>query len=277
MCKRSNPTDPLVRRFLQTYNLNLLPLPRPVARPGELYVKTAGKVKATPGRIDALIEPEVDLPEPYSEQLPDLSGVVSETVEVDFGLGLLANFLAVLGIAPGIIDKVKLGYRDKRSAQLAFQFANVERDSIDPFTIGSTLIGHRFKDHPWVRPGNEYYVAAAFVRSRSIVVHAKDSSSAAVDLGAGLLSAFDGDASVTAQRAGGGAIAYHGQRSLAIGVELYSLEYDEQAGSFLMGGQKRPVALLRGRERELTPAFPAEHDEALLEIGELEQAGAAAG
>ncbi len=277
MCKRTNPTDPLVRKFLQTYNINLLPLPRAVARPGELYVKTAGKVKATPGWIGELVEPEVDLDDAYSEKLPDLNGVVSETVGVDFGLTLLANFLIVLGIPPGIIDKVKLGYHHKRADKVAFQFANVTRESIDPFTIGSALIDHRLKNHPWVRPGNQYYVAAAFVRSRSIVVHAKDSSSRSVDVGAGLVGTVDADAGVTAERAGDGAMDYHGKKSLAIGVELYDLEYDTDDGTFLMGAQRRPVGLMHAKDNELAPAFPAEDDEALLEIGELEEPAAATG
>ena len=113
MCKRKNPTDPLVREFLQTYNINLLPLPRQHARPGELYIKTGGTVKATPGWIDEIIEPEVDLPEPFPEALPDLSGVVSEMVSAELGLKLLGNFLVALGIPPGIVDKVKLGYRPR--------------------------------------------------------------------------------------------------------------------------------------------------------------------
>lgn len=271
MCTRKNPTDPLVREFLKTYSINLLPLPRRVARPGELYVKTGKKVKATPGWINELIEPDVDLPEPYLEDLPDLSGVVSETVNVDFGLTLLGNFLAGLGIPPGVIDKVKLGYHRKQTAQVAFQFSDVARESIDPFTIGSALIDRRFKQHPWVHEGNRYYVAAAFVSSNSIVVHAKDTGSNAVEVGAGVLSALDADARVCTEHAGEGAMAYRGQEPLAIGVELYDLEYDAERDAFLMGSQKEPVTLMRGKEGELTPAFPAEDDEALLEVEEPEE------
>ena len=270
MCKRKNPTDPLVREFLQTYSINLLPLPRQHARPGELYIKTGGTVKATPGWIDEIIEPEVELPEPFGETLPDLSGVVSEMVSAELGLKLLGNFLAALGIPPGIVHKVKVGYGATRTAQVSFQFSDVSRQSIDPFTIGTALIGHRLREHPWVRDGNRYYVAAAFVWAPSIVVHAQDSSRTAVDVGAGLVGTLDADAGVTAQHAGDGAMKYQGQTPLAIGVELYDLEYDGEAGSFLMGTQKKPVTLMRGRAGKVSPSFPAENDEALLEVEPLE-------
>jgi hypothetical protein len=270
MCNRRNPTDPLVREFLQTYSINLLPLPRLRARPGELYIKTGRKVKATPGWLDEVIEPAVELPEPYDEPLPDLSGVVSETVDLDFGLKLLGNFLAVLGIPPGIIDNVKLGYKHKQTERVAFQFSEVSRQTVDPVTIGSALIGHQFRSpHPWIRPGNQYFVAAAFVRSPSITVHATDAANGAIEVGAGVASALDADVGVTAEHAGEGKVRYRGKDRLAIGAELYELSYDADAKSFLMGAQKQPVALMRGKAVAPAPAFPGDDDEALLEVEDL--------
>ena len=38
-----------------------------------------------------------------------------------------------------------------------------------------------------------------------------------------------------------------------------------------MGGQREPVALQRGSDTPLEPAFPAENDEALLFVEDLEQ------
>jgi hypothetical protein len=274
MCKRKNPTDPLVREFLQTYSINLLPLPRQHARPGELYIKTAGTVKATPGWINEIIEPEVELPEPFGETLPSLSGVVSEMVDANFGLKLLENFLFALGIPPGILDNVKLGYHKTNTTQVAFQFNDVSRQSIDPFTIGGGLIGRRLRPNPFVQEGNQYYVAAAFVWSPSIVVHARDAACTEVDLGAGLIGAVDADAGVKAERAADGAMTYKGREPVAFGVELYDLEYDSDRQSFLMGTQKQPVALMRGRRTKPTPAFPAENDEALLTVEEFEPAAA---
>ena len=56
MCKRRSPTDPLVRRFLQSYGVNLLPLPRRGAEPGELYVQTGRKVKVHSKAGELLVE-----------------------------------------------------------------------------------------------------------------------------------------------------------------------------------------------------------------------------
>lgn len=266
MCKRRNPTDPLVREFLEEYSINLLPLPREGARPGELYVKTGRKVKAAPGWIDELIEPALALPDPYPEDLPELSGFVSNSVSTDFGLSLLGSFLSALGVPPGIINKVKIGYKDSHAEQVSFQFSDVTRSSIDPFTIGSALINHRFKKHPWVRKGNRYYVAAAFMFSPAIVVHAQESATDGLEAEVGVATLFDVGGDVSAKRTGKTGITYSGKSPLAIGVELYDLEYDTDGQTFLMGAQKEPVALMRGRQGELKAAFPADDDEALLAI-----------
>lgn len=267
MCKRKNPTDPLVRRFLETYNVNLLPLPRKNATPGEIYVQTGRKVKAAPGGMSELIEPAVELPAPVSEQLPDMRGVVSKKVERDFGLGLLGNFLVAVGVPPGIVDNVKAGYKQSGTAKVAFEFDEVTRDVLDPLAIGSALVDHRFKRHPWVSEGNRYFVAAGFVRSPSITIQAEDASQHGVELGVEALKVLEASGAVSAEQAGEGTVVYKdaGAGSLAIGAELYELSWDDEHG-FLMGGQKGPVGLARGRRTPPPAAFPAPDDEALLEI-----------
>jgi hypothetical protein len=274
MCKRKDPADPLVRRFLKTYNVNLLPLPRRRAFPGELYIQSDRKVKATSGSINEVVEPDVVLPRAFSEPLPDLSGVASQAVEADLGLGLLANFLVAAGVPPGVVDEVRLGYRRSATARVAFEFSGVTRDSIDPFSIGTALIDHRLKRHPWVQPDSRYYVAAGFVRAPSISIHAHDGRRHAVELGAGVLTALEGSVAVSTERAGEGVLSYRGDESLAIGVELYELRYDEQDG-FRMGGQRQPVGLMRGRDIPPAADFPAEDDEALLVVEDLEPSPAA--
>lgn len=265
MCKRKNPTDPLVRRFLQSYGVNLLPLPRRGAEPGELYVQTGRKVKATPGGISEVIEPDVRLPDSFTEPLPDMEGKASSSIDANFGLGLAGNFLAMVGLPPGVIDDVKLGYERSSTASVSFAFHDVTRCSIDPLAIGTQLIGRRFKQHPMIHDGNRYFVAASFVRSPAISIHAEDASAQSLEVGAGVAKLVDGEAGVSVNRAGDGTLTYRGQESLAIGVELYELEFDEQRG-FLMGGQREPVALQRARDLPPDPAFPAEDDEALLYV-----------
>jgi hypothetical protein len=272
MCKRKAPTDPLVRRFLKSYGVNLLPLPRRNAVPGELYIKTGPKVKATSGLMSEVIEPDVQLPAAYPEPLPKLKGVASNAVDWEFGLGLAGNFLTTLGVPPGVIDDVKAGYKDSSTARVSFQFDDVTRESIDPFAIGTALIGHRFKQHPWIRDGSKYYVAAGFVLAKSMSLSAQDADTYAVDVGAGVIKLLDAKAKVSVERTGDGTLAYRGTESLAIGVELYELEYDRTDG-FRMGGQLEPVDLQRGRDNPWNPSFPADDDEALLYVETEETKG----
>jgi hypothetical protein len=273
MCKRSAPDDPLARLFFEQYHMNLLPMPRADARCGELYVKRGRRMAAVPGDLQQLITPAVELPAPVAGQpMPDIAGTRSSAVSATVGLGLLEAFLVALGVTAGLVQEVRAGFDRHRVRDVRFQFRDATRDAIDPFTIASALIGHGFDPrHPWVGPGNRYFVSAAVVRSSAISIVAHDERGATVDAGADVLAAVQGDAKVVVERAAGGEITYQGgDRPLAIAVELYDLAYDEQGGRFVMGEADDAVELRRGRELELPAAFPAEDDELLLALDDLD-------
>jgi hypothetical protein len=272
-CKRTNNPDPLVNRFLRDYGVNLLPIPRANARPGDLYVKTGKKVKAVPGALEELVTPRVELPEPFEgEELADLSGVLSSGVDLKFGLGLLDGFLSALGLAAGIPASVSTSLERKGTHALRFEFDQVTRDSIDPFKLGTRLIGAKWNAaHPWVSEGNSYYVAGAVVRSPSLSMRADDGTGTAVDLDVEVFSAISGKAGISVQKQSSGAITYSDGKSIAIGVELYNLRYDEERGGFQMGDQQTAVDLKRGKRVQLEPEFPAEDDDALLEVEEFDE------
>jgi hypothetical protein len=109
-------------------------------------------------------------------------------------------------------------------------------------------------------------VAAGVVRVRSISTIAEDSKARSVDVGVEALDAVTATASVSAARSNTGEVTYSGAKPLAIGVELYDLRFDEQAGKLVMGSEETAVTLRRGRPAPLSPAFPTDEDEALLEL-----------
>jgi hypothetical protein len=266
MCKR-NGDDPLVRKFLDDYGVNLLRLPRERADCGDLYIRN-GKTVSAPGDVRALLEPPIDLPEvERGERLADLSGTISKKISLDVGLGVLEAFLAALGAA-GIVDKVKAEFRRSRGSGLRFRFREATRDSVDPIELGNALDGRRFKTaNPLVLRDSEFYVVGGVIRTPSVSIALEDEQAQTVELGADVLHAVSAHSAITVELEETGEITYAGQVPLAMGVELYSLRYDEDRGRFDMKAAERPFDL-RGRpipppEREI---LAADDEEALIEV-----------
>jgi hypothetical protein len=264
VCKRDTD-DPLVRRFLDDYGVNLLRVPRENASCGDLYVKNKRAVSA-PGDLRGLLEPPPELPPvAAAERLADLAGTISKRVSVDVGLGILEGFLAALG-AVGLLDDAKAKLERSRSAGIRFRFRHATRDSLDPIALGNAFRGTRLRtDHPLVSADSELYVVGGVVRTPSISIALEDQGSTSVGAGVDALYAVGAKADVKVEREEPGEITYRGRKPLAIGVELYSLRYEPGGGTFELAPADRPVAV-RGRRSRPEPAFVAEDDEALLEL-----------
>jgi hypothetical protein len=261
MGKRSKP-DPLVRMFIDRYHLNLLPIPRARAACGELYVKRAKGI-AAPGDARELLEPRFEFP-PVSEgeELAELRGTASTSVDARVGLGLLQSFLIALG-AGGIVDKLKADYEQKRVRSVQFRVEDATRDAMDPLSLGTALAGRRFRPgHPWVSPENEYYIVAAVVRTPSLSLAAQDDRTNTVDLDADVLKAVSAEGGIDLRRQREGEITYAGATALAIGVELYQIRHDAESDRLEMLPVETAIALSRGREPPPPPAsFLGEDDD----------------
>jgi hypothetical protein len=265
MCKRSTD-DPLVRKFLDDYGVNLLRIPRENARCGDLYVKNGRAVTAPADPRGLLIDPPAELPPVYpDEKLVDLAGAISKKVSFDVGLGLLDGFLAALGAA-GVIDTLEAQLEHAHDGGIRFRFRHATRDSVDPGALGNVFYGRRIDTgHPLITAKSEFYVVGGVVRTRSISITLQDNRSQSIGIGADVLHLLSTHADVTAERENTGEITYSGRKPLAIGVELYALRYDAANSRFEMSPAERALAL-RGRPLPPAPAFPAEDDEALLDI-----------
>jgi hypothetical protein len=270
MSKRRRTKDPLARMFLQVYHLNVLSMPRENVSCGELYVKRGKRVAPIAGALNELVEPAVTLPPIHrDEQLAELRGTISDGISVDFGLGLLEGFLGALGVAAGVVGDVSAGYRHHGVRRVRFRFEDATRDSIDPFAIGSALVDRRFREsHPWIGPGNRYFVSAGVVKARSISISAEDEHSDGVDAAASVAVAVDVDAAIELDRKSERELAFRGAKALAIGVELYDLRYDDDARCFVMGTEEVAERLRLGEGADLEPVFVADDDELLLELDE---------
>ncbi|SNS14789.1 hypothetical protein SAMN04488107_1599 [Geodermatophilus saharensis] len=266
MCRRDTQ-DLLVRRFLDSYSVNLLAMPGRRVGCGSVYVKAGSRISA-PGHLSDIVEPPISLPQPFHEDdLADLSGVWSDSVSMNVGLGLLDNYLAALGAA-GLVDSLQASFERTGARHVAFRFNRVSRDSISPTGLGRALVDRRFTTgNPWVSAGNSYYVVGAVLRSSSMSIQARDDSGASIGLGAGFATVADANVKVAVRQEGSSEVSFTGSTPLAIAVELYELRWDAEQAEFGFRTSKGPLRL-QGLDEDAPPEPVFATDEALIVVEE---------
>ncbi|HET7000505.1 MAG TPA: hypothetical protein VFI33_04325 [Puia sp.] len=233
LCKR-NSNDPLLRTFVDHYGLHLLPIPREKISLGDLFV-TDGKNVSAPGNIKDLLTPPIKIPKKSSnEEMGNIAGKFSNSLNFQLGLNLLENFLRALGVGDAAL-KLELGFNKNRNGSVRFAFQDPRRDSANVILMGTELIKTKIDSkHPIFNPGYKYYLTTATVKSSSISISTEsaDSNQGMYDLSAFDAVRSDGKVQISASQ--DGAITFQGSKSLIFGVELHELELDEQSNSIYL-------------------------------------------
>lgn len=263
MCRRDS-TDVLIRRFLDLYQVNLLSMPGRRVACGSVYIKEGKRVTA-PGSLSDIIAKGIILDKPRVDpDLADLRGTWSDSTSLEVGIGLLRNFLIALGAA-GLIDDLRASAQTTNVREIAFRFRRVSREWLSPTGLAAALAGHRFDTaNPLVIPGNQYFVVASVLRSKSISIQGRDNAGSAAGLGAGVATVADAKAKVTVERGSEGEITYHGKKALAIGVELYELRWDEERKGFTIHPPKGPLKIMGIKAPPPAPAFIGDDEGAFI-------------
>jgi hypothetical protein len=266
MCKRSTP-DPLVRTFLDRYNLNLLPLPRSGIECCDLFRRADDGRVSTEFALGNVVTPDLgELKLDLGEHLGALEGTLSHGRDLDFGLGLLGGFLAALG-APGVLNRVGTQYRRSRTQSLAFEFREATRDSVDPGALGNALIDRRLRqDHPLVLEGSRYFVVSGLARSPSLTVHATTHAESGGGFDVEAVQVASAQAGLTVRRESDTAVTYKGNRALVFGVELYELFYDDGQAALRMLTPDGPLYSHGAQPLVLEPAFVGPDGDAFIEL-----------
>ena len=270
MCRRDT-NDVLIRRFLDRYQVNLLSMPGRRVKCGSVYIKEGGRITA-PGLLSDIVDPPITLAEPFKEDdLADLSGTWSDSVSFKIGIGLLENFLNMMGAA-GLIDKLQASVKETSVRNIAFRFKQVSRESVSPTALGQALAGHHLvSSHSWVSDGNQYFVVAGVLRSGSVSIQGRDKQDSAADLGVGVATVADVDAKVQVKQESKSDVTYSGSDPLAIAVELYELSWDSERQAFVFHTQKGPLHILGIKQGESPdPAFAGDEEDAFIEVQEVE-------
>jgi hypothetical protein len=216
-CKRDT-TDPLLRLFLDRYHLHLLAIPRENIDVGDAYLEHKGVV-TTPGRLAAILTPELVLPEiGRGERLADIVGRSTDRVEESAGATVLEGILAGLGLPASVSAKTAL----HRAGQISFRFQDVDRDSLDVFELGRLLPEHTIDRRNALITGNErILVATAVLFTSSITLELEKSVGGAVEGKLNALSAARGDLSIKLDRSNW--VRIQSKQRLGFAVELHEL------------------------------------------------------
>lgn len=255
MCKRDT-TDPLVRHFLDEYGLNLLKRPRAGVDCGQAYVRDRHGGLSAPVTLDAILEPAPELPPiRRDEEIVEISGMMSHGVEREAALELLEAFMAAVG-AGGFVETLKAGYRERRARSLRFCFDEPQREEMPLGGLANAIAcSAPTPRSPLVNKGSEYYVIGAVVRTASVAIEARDERERAVELGAGVMAVADASLKVDASRSSEGVLTYTGRTPLTIGVELYEMTYDEDAGKLVLTTPTGALDIRRAKPADPRPVL----------------------
>jgi hypothetical protein len=219
-------TDPLIRKLLDDYNINLLSPPRETYRVGDVCMKNGDMVQRI-GSITDLLIPPLKLPRSRSEKLADISGQISGSANVNIALDFLAGFLNLIGAA-GMVNKIKTAFGTNTKSVVKISFPNSTRDFVDPVAFAKSMVGHEMDQlNPIYQPKAKYYVAAGVLRTSSISLVSDNAAMHAVKTEA--KATVMANVSVRASTHSGSAsrITFsHKQKTLAYGVQLFELTLD---------------------------------------------------
>ena len=227
-------TDPLIRKLLDDYNLNLLSPPRETYRVGDVCMK-AGDMVQRIGSISELLAPPVELPQSRREKIADISGQISASADVNIAVDFLAGFLTLFG-AGGIVNKIKTAFGRNTKSTVKICFPNTTRDFVDAIRLAKSVVGHGFDQaNPIYKPANRYYVAGGVLRTSSISLISDNDAIGSINAEAN--SAVVANVSVQAktQKGSESQITFsHKQKTLAYGVQLFELAAGEN-GKWSLG------------------------------------------
>jgi hypothetical protein len=263
---KRNTEDPLIKSLVKARNLNLLLTPRADAAVGDVYFVDGGSNRAnTPGKLQYLLDPPFSFPDiTTEEEFADIEGKETSSMSISVAFEFLENFLNMLAPPIGLGTKVHGKFRSKGVKEIKFSFKSCTRDYVDVYKLGIMLPGHKFatKSASYI-PGRRYYLVTGVVRSPTICITAERSGSSNTNVSAEVAKLASGSADVTLENVAENEIVFRGKKSLAIGVELYELVYDENLQELKFKPVERSLLLKRKAESQkesqdnstIAPAF----------------------
>jgi len=248
---RRDSNDPFVKLLAQ-HNLSLLKPPSEKEAVGDLHIYCGGKT-STQGKITYLLDPPLEMPPLLTEKLPDFCGSTAATMSFKEGFSLFEGIFNAFNIG-NISGKAKVNYEKAKAKQIKFSFANVTKDRVDVFELGSKLEEPNFRvKNPFYDGKSEYHLVTAVARSPLFTIRVEGKNGQALSAGVEVAKAIKSSTKLRVDETSENEIIAKGKK-LAFGIQTYQMRYDPEMErlSFLPSG----IIRVGAKEKpKLEPSF----------------------
>lgn len=243
--------DPLGKLLFEKYGMHVLSRPRENVSLFDIFPVHEGTA-FQPGRIDSFLRATFDKPEvEENESVLDIDTTVSDAVSGTAGLNFLQGFLTLIGV--GMLGGISAELEKSKSRALRFRFGGCTRDHVkDGFELDWKLSEHPFdREKSAMKEDYRYYIATGVHYCKQLTFEVLDQNMAKVNLSADVVALGGGKAglSVNKERQ----ITATSERTLAYGVELNELVYDERRKRLQLQ-ESRNYVHVKAAEAELPKA-----------------------
>jgi hypothetical protein len=194
-----NREDPFTRQLRATYRANAVSAPRAGLDPAHTLAVRKRHVEPR-GRLEAMLDRPVDLPQVEVAAVAGLSGVRSASVDLELGLSLSAKFLAALGVPiPGAAVNASLW---QGASGFTFEVRDVLENQMDVARLGGALEGRRINRTPATAvffdgSGTELYLITRTLTTKTFGIRGTSSGNQSVKVSVDAIPDLLGEASAT--------------------------------------------------------------------------------
>jgi hypothetical protein len=238
---RCSREDPFTRQVRTLYRANVLRVPRAGVEPLDVLLARDRHIQHQ-GRLAGMLAGmgQLELPEPTTYPVADLSGLRSVGLDLSLGLKLSAGFLTSLGVpAPGVGLNASL-WKGARSLQ--FEVREVTERRMDLGALGRSLKGWKIDT---TSPSMSIVTTESKVRmlvltrtfvSRRFAIHSTSDDGQSVDISIDAIENLLGEskAGVEWNREAGHTVTFSGRTGVTFAFAAVPCAI-QQDGSFLFG------------------------------------------
>lgn len=223
--------------YLRKYGYNVIALPRAGIQPLTVAYLDDDRQLRELGYLPEIWTSDSDVPsvgaaENIEGVTANIEGKVTDKIDAEIGLGILADLVGALGFNGA---EIKTKYQSAKT--VSFHFSSVDRSTITAFALGEYLMkGSLSSGNPFVRryltPDEKVFVVTEILSSNSFGVSADKKSGGSLELDIPVLTEIvGGKAGLKAEKSDAGVVQYSGQRRLPFAFVAAQLSWENDRWS----------------------------------------------
>ena len=254
--------DPLGQLLFEKYGMHVLGRPREDVSVLQVFA-FRDEAMFRSGSLDAFLRTRVQKPEvgEHEAQL-DIDATMSGAVSARIAFSFLKGFLSFIGV--GAVNTVSASFENSKSEALRFRFGGCTRDYVkDGFDLDWKLSEVAFdKEKSSMKEGERYYIATGVHFCNALTFELLDKNSNTVDVEADVVLLGRGKSGLSVGK--DQQITAESDKTLAYGVELNELVYDEKRRRLQLQESKGYVHVLAGVAVDMPRAMIGGPDDTMM-------------